>query len=128
MLAQEVVAGFVEDFDGFGFAPAVALELGVGFAPVRKPNKLPHMTHSVDYELEYGTDRLEIHTDAFATGDNVLIIDDLLATGGTAEAAGNLAKKLGANVVGYSFVVELTFLDGRKRLDSGRVHSLVQYS
>jgi adenine phosphoribosyltransferase len=110
---------------GFIFGTAVACELGVGFAPVRKPGKLPATTTKVEYELEYGTDALEIHTDAFKPGANVLIVDDLLATGGTADATMQLVSKLGGNLLGFSFVIELDFLKGRERLKDFPVHSLL---
>ena len=110
---------------GFIFGTAVACELGVGFAPVRKPGKLPAATTKVEYELEYGTDALEIHNDAFKPGANVLVVDDLLATGGTADATMQLVSKLKGNLVGFSFVIELDFLKGRDRLKDFPVHSLV---
>src|SRR5580693_10306570 len=100
---------------GFIFAPALAYRLGAGFVPVRKPKKLPWKTASITYQLEYGTDTLEIHQDAIQPGQRVLISDDLLATGGTAAATVELIRKLGGEVVGASFAVELTFLNGRAR-------------
>ncbi|MFQ5876081.1 MAG: adenine phosphoribosyltransferase [Acidobacteriota bacterium] len=112
---------------GYIFAPAVALSLDAGFVPVRKPGKLPRETVAEEYSLEYGTDRLEVHADALAAGDRVLIVDDLLATGGTAAAARRLAERLGAEVVAAGFVVELEFLEGRSRLRDLEVVSLVQY-
>jgi adenine phosphoribosyltransferase len=112
---------------GFLFAPMVAERLGVGFVPIRKPGKLPAATVGEDYSLEYGTDRLEMHQDAVATGDNVLVVDDLLATGGTAAAAVNLVRKTGGKVAGAAFVVELDFLKGRERLDGVEVRSLLHY-
>jgi adenine phosphoribosyltransferase len=112
---------------GYIFAPAIALQLGAGFIPVRKPGKLPWKTAVEEYALEYGTDRLEIHLDAFEKGDRVLIIDDLLATGGTAAAARRLAQRLEAEVVGAGFVVELKFLEGRSRLPDLEVISLIDY-
>ncbi len=112
---------------GFIFGPAMAYRLNAGFIPVRKPKKLPGETVSYTYELEYGTDTLEIHKDAIQPGQRVLIVDDLLATGGTAEAAAKLANKLGANICGMSFVVELDFLNGRKRLNPYDVFSLLHY-
>jgi len=112
---------------GFVFGAPAALELGAGFVPVRKPGKLPHATMSVSYDLEYGTDALEIHADGLRRGDRVLIVDDLLATGGTAAAAIELVEKTGAEVVGISFLVELEFLAGRKQLKTPRIESLVSY-
>jgi len=112
---------------GFIFAPALAYKLGAGFIPMRKSNKLPAPTESVTYTLEYGTDRLEIHKDAIEPGHRVLIIDDLLATGGTAKAAIELVEKLGGQVVGVGFVIELEFLKGRERLAGYRVVSLLKY-
>lgn len=101
---------------GFMVGVPVALELGAGFVPARKPGKLPRKTISISYELEYGTDTLEIHEDALAPGDRVLIIDDLIATGGTAAATGKLVQSMGAELVGYGCILELTFLDPRKAL------------
>ena len=113
---------------GFIFGPALAYRLGTGFVPVRKPSKLPAETARVTYELEYGTDALEIHRDAIRPGDRVLIVDDLLATGGTARACARLARELGATVAGAAFVVELEFLGGRAKLDGIDVFSLLKYS
>jgi adenine phosphoribosyltransferase len=112
---------------GYFFAPAMALALGAGFVPVRKPKKLPHTVRSVEYQLEYGTDQLEIHADAIEPGQNVLIIDDVLATGGTASAVARLVRQLEGKVVGLGFVIELTFLRGRQKLDGFDVFSLLQY-
>lgn len=112
---------------GFIFAPALAYHLGAGFVPVRKPKKLPSEVESWSYELEYGQDTLEIHRDAVGKGHNIVIADDLLATGGTAEAVVKLVEKLGGNVIGLSFVVELDFLPGRQRLANYDVHSLLKY-
>jgi adenine phosphoribosyltransferase len=112
---------------GFIFAPALAYALGAGFIPVRKPKKLPAEAARITYDLEYGTDTLEMHRDAVAPGTRVLIVDDLLATGGTAAAAGRMVRELGAVVVGMGFVVELTFLNGRRRLEGNDVFSLIQY-
>src|SRR6202049_4255786 len=112
---------------GFIFAPALAYRLGAGFVPVRKPKKLPGKTVRVSYELEYGTDTLEIHQDAIQPGQQVLISDDLLATGGTAAATVELVRKLGGEVVGASFAVELTFLNGRAKLPGIDVFSMIQY-
>jgi adenine phosphoribosyltransferase len=112
---------------GFIFAPTVAYALKAGFVPVRKPGKLPAATFHESYELEYGTDRLEIHQDAIQAGQRVLIVDDLIATGGTANATAVLAEKMGAEVVGLSFAVELTFLNGREKLARYNVHSVLKY-
>ncbi|HYA18530.1 MAG TPA: adenine phosphoribosyltransferase [Bryobacteraceae bacterium] len=112
---------------GFIFAPALACALGAGFVPVRKPGKLPGPKAGVTYDLEYGSDKLEIHEDAIGPGTRVLIVDDLLATGGTAKAAAQLVEDLGGTVAGFSFVVELTFLPGRARLAGYEVFSLLQY-
>ena len=112
---------------GFIFAPALAYRLGAGFVPVRKPKKLPAKTARVSYQLEYGTDTLEIHEDAIQPGQHVLISDDLLATGGTAAATIKLVRQLGGEVIGASFAVELTFLNGRANLPGVDVHSLIQY-
>jgi adenine phosphoribosyltransferase len=112
---------------GFIFAPALAYHLGAGFVPVRKPKKLPSEVESYSYDLEYGKDTLEIHKDAVGNGHNVVIADDLLATGGTAGAVVKLVEKLGGNVVGLSFVIELEFLNGRERLAGYDVFSLLRY-
>ena len=121
----DVVVGI--EARGFIFAPALAYALGAGFVPVRKPKKLPSATEKISYELEYGLDTLEVHKDAVEKGTRVLIADDLLATGGTALAAGNLVEKLGGEVAGYAFVVELEFLKGRDRLKEYNIASLIQY-
>jgi len=112
---------------GFIFAPAVAHAIGAGFVPVRKPNKLPAKAERVEYALEYGTDVLEIHQDAVDVGHRVLVVDDVLATGGTAAAVGQLIKKLGGELVGMNFVIELDFLRGREKLPGVKVNSLVHY-
>ncbi|HEX3877901.1 MAG TPA: adenine phosphoribosyltransferase [Bryobacteraceae bacterium] len=112
---------------GFIFAPAIAYALGAGFVPVRKPKKLPAEAASITYDLEYGTDTLEMHRDAVTPGKRILIVDDLLATGGTAAAASRMVRELGGEVVGLGFVVELTFLKGRQRLNGDPVFSLIQY-
>lgn len=112
---------------GFIFAPALAYRLKAGFVPVRKPRKLPAETESITYDLEYGTDTLEIHRDAIGAGHRVLIADDLLATGGTASAVVNLVERLGGTVAGLAFVVELTFLNGRERFNGYKVASLLKY-
>lgn len=110
---------------GFIFAPLVAERLGAGFVPVRKPGKLPAAVHSQSYELEYGTDTVEIHADAVKQGERVVMLDDLLATGGTMEAACKLVEKVGGEISGVSFVIELGFLPGRERLSGYEVHSLI---
>ncbi len=113
---------------GFILGMPMAYKIGIGFVPVRKPNKLPAATYSQEYALEYGTDKIEIHQDAFPQGANVLVVDDLLATGGTAEAACKLVKKAGANLVGTAFLIELTALNGREKLvDSPKIVSMLQY-
>lgn len=112
---------------GFIFAAPLALELNAAFVPVRKPGKLPFNTHKFSYDLEYGSDSLEMHVDAVAPGSRVLLVDDLLATGGTIEACIRLAEECKSEVVGCAFLVELTFLNGRKRLPNKDVFSLIQY-
>lgn len=112
---------------GFIFAPALAYRLNAGFVPVRKPGKLPAETTKYDYELEYGTNTLEVHKDAIRRGQRVIIVDDLLATGGTAEATAKLASSLGAEIAGLGFVVELDFLKGREKLRQYDVFSLLHY-
>ncbi len=112
---------------GFIFGPLVAKELQCGFVPVRKKGKLPHDVVSHTYDLEYGTDTIEIHSDAIRKGDNVLVIDDVLATGGTAAAAGDLVEKVGGEVVGYGFLMELDFLDGRRKLGAKPVEAVLHY-
>ena len=112
---------------GFIFGAALAYELGVGFITARKPGKLPWETVEVTYELEYGTDSLQLHRDAVAPGKRVIVLDDVLATGGTARAKVDLVEQLGGVVVGVLFVIELTFLHGRERLAGLDVHSLIQY-
>ena len=121
----DVVVGI--ESRGFIFGAPIADILNCSFIPVRKPGKLPWKTESVSYELEYGTDALEIHKDAIAERQSVLIVDDLLATGGTAEATCKLVSKLGGNIKGLSVLIELEDLNGRKRLNQYNVHSLVQY-
>jgi adenine phosphoribosyltransferase len=111
---------------GFIFGTALAHHLGKGFVPIRKPGKLPWKTASESYELEYGTDRIEIHVDAAKPGQGVLMVDDLLATGGTMEAALRLVRRIGGKPVACSFVIELGFLSGRKRLGDIPVHALIQ--
>lgn len=121
----DVVVGI--EARGFIFGPALAYRLKAGFVPVRKPKKLPWKTASVTYELEYGSDTLEIHEDAVSRGQHVLICDDLLATGGTASAAVSLVRKLGGEVTGAAFAVELNFLNGRSKLAGVDVFSLLKY-
>ena len=113
---------------GFIFAAPLALELNASFVPVRKPNKLPFDTQAFHYELEYGTDTLEIHIDAIKEGDRVLLIDDLLATGGTIQACAKLAEQSGAMIAGCGFLIELDFLDGRQHLQEYDVCSLIHYA
>ena len=113
---------------GFIFGMPIAYKLGCGFIPIRKPGKLPAKTISREYSLEYGTDKIEIHKDALKAGDRVLVVDDLLATGGTATAACELVKDTGATLVGVSFVIELEALEGRKKLPKDlKVSTLVKY-
>jgi adenine phosphoribosyltransferase len=112
---------------GFIFGPALAYRLNAGFVPVRKPGKLPAATARVEYDLEYGSNALEVHKDAIEKGQRVLIVDDLLATGGTAQATAQLATTLGAQIAGLGFVVELDFLKGRDKLKPYDVFSLLQY-
>ncbi len=112
---------------GFILGGALAYHLGVGFVPVRKPGKLPWRVRKASYALEYGTDTLEMHEDAVGPADYVLIVDDVIATGGTAKAVGRLCAELGARVSGYLFLVELGFLKGRERLADCEVRSLIQY-
>ncbi len=120
-----VIAGM--EARGFIFGSLVAWEMGLPFVPLRKPNKLPYDVESVSYELEYGSARLEAHIDAFTKGDRVLLIDDLLATGGTAKASCELVEKLGGIVHACAFVVELDFLQGREKLKAYDVHSLLHF-
>ncbi len=112
---------------GFIFATPMAHALGCGFAPVRKPGKLPAQTASRKYELEYGSDEVEIHIDAFESGDSVLIVDDLLATGGTAAAAAELVENLGGEVQGLAFLIELDFLQGRAKLQGYDIHTVIHF-
>ena len=112
---------------GFIFGPALAYRLNAGFVPVRKPGKLPAATSKVSYDLEYGSNTLEIHTDAIQKGQRVIIVDDLLATGGTAEATAKLATQAGAEIAGLGFVVELDFLNGQDKLKPYDVFSLLHY-
>jgi adenine phosphoribosyltransferase len=112
---------------GFIFAPALAYNINAGFVPVRKPKKLPSEVESLTYDLEYGTDTLEIHKDAVPRGSRVIIADDLLATGGTARATAKLVEQVGGIVAGFTFVVELDFLKGREKLEGYDVYSLIHY-
>jgi adenine phosphoribosyltransferase len=113
---------------GFLFGAPIALQLGAGLVPIRKPGKLPAATQRVEYALEYGSDALEMHHDAVQPGDRVLIVDDVLATGGTANAAAQLVAGTGAAVAGYTFLIELDFLKGRQRLQGRRVEALLHYT
>ncbi len=109
------------------WAPRLPAGLNAGFVPIRKPGKLPAKTQREEYALEYGVDGLEIHEDAFRPGQRVLIVDDVLATGGTARAASGLVRRVGGDLVGLSFLIELNFLNGRHKLDGEAVHSVLQY-
>ncbi len=115
------------DARGFIFASPIALALGAGFVPVRKAGKLPWKTHSASYTLEYGENIVEIHQDAIQPGEKVLLVDDLLATGGTAAAAVSLLEKLGADIVSVSFLIELSFLDGRNKINHSNINSIITY-
>jgi adenine phosphoribosyltransferase len=112
---------------GFIFGTPLACRLSAGFVPIRKPGKLPAATHFMEYELEYGTDRLEVHQDAFKPGSRVLMVDDLLATGGTAAAAAHLVGKTGAHLMGFAFIIELSDLGGRSKLPDLPIESLIEY-
>ncbi len=124
---QGVEAVLAAEARGFLWGGAVAHVLGAGLVPIRKPRKLPRPTYSATYALEYGTDELHVHVDAVKAGGLVLIVDDVLATGGTARAMLDLAGRLNARVAGLAFVIELSFLDGRAKLAPAPVHSLVRY-
>ena len=126
-LGQEITAVAGMEARGFIFGSLVAWELGAGFIPLRKPGKLPYDVQNVRYDLEYGSAALEVHTDALRPGDRVLLVDDLLATGGTARASCELVESLGAEVVGCAFVIELDGLAGREKLHPYRIHSLLHY-
>ena len=115
------------DARGFIFGVPMALRAGVPFVPIRKPGKLPYSTVAYDYELEYGSDRLEMHVDAVPSGTRVLLVDDLLATGGTIRACGELIRKQGGVVAAYSFLIELGFLQGRLKLGDAQVNSVLSY-
>ena len=121
----DVVVGI--ESRGFIFGAAVADRIGAGFAPVRKPGKLPSRTVRASYSLEYGSDALEIHDDAIERGQRVLIVDDLLATGGTARATADLVKRLGGELQGLAFLIELVALNGRERLDGESVHTVLKF-
>ena len=123
--AIDIVLGI--EARGFIFASTLAYKLGAGFVPVRKPGKLPAATHRASYDLEYGKDTLEIHQDAIQPGSNVLIADDLMATGGTAAAVAAMVKQMGGNLVGLAFLVELEFLHGRDKLQGMDIFSLIKY-
>ena len=112
---------------GFIFGSLAAWDLGIGFVPLRKPGKLPYDVHSISYDLEYGSASLEVHVDALTADDRVLVIDDVLATGGTAAASCRLIEKLGAEIAAFAFVVELDALAGREKLSDYRIHSLLHY-
>ncbi len=124
-LPVDIIAG--PEARGFVFGAPLAYELGVGFVPIRKSGKLPGETVEASYHLEYGSDALAVHADSIHPGQNVLIVDDLLATGGTISTAIDLIQKLGGNVVGASFLIELAFLRGRERLELNEVFSLITY-
>jgi len=121
----DVVVGI--EARGFILAPTVAYGLKAGFVPVRKPGKLPAATHKVMYDLEYGTDTLEIHQDAIEPGQHVLIVDDLIATGGTAKAVAEVVEKMGGHIIGLAFMVELSALKGRQKLTNYKVTSVIKY-
>jgi adenine phosphoribosyltransferase len=128
MFSQRRVAKVIGiESRGFMFAPTVAYNLNAGFVPVRKPGKLPYQKIRQSYDLEYGTDAVEMHDDAVQPGEHVLIVDDLVATGGTALAAARMVESLGGIVAGFGFIVELTFLPGREKLKGYEVESLIQY-
>lgn len=126
-LGEEITAVVGMEARGFIFGSLAAWEMGVSFIPLRKPGKLPYDIQSISYDLEYGSASLEVHTDALGSGDRVLLIDDLIATGGTAVASCQLVEKLGAEISACAFVVELDELNGRELLSKYRVHSLIHY-
>ncbi len=126
-LGQEIDVVLGTEARGFIFAPAIAYRLNAGFVPVRKPKKLPAETLRASYDLEYGSDALEIHRDAIQPGQRVLLVDDLLATGGTMAATVNLVEQLGGKVAGIAFAIELDFLRGREKLRGHEVYSLLHY-
>jgi adenine phosphoribosyltransferase len=126
-VGQQIHAVVGMESRGFLLGPAIAMKLHAGFIPVRKPGKLPYKTISATYELEYGSDSIEMHDDAILKGSNIVIHDDVVATGGTALAATELVRRLGGHIVGYSFIIELGFLDGASKLSSiAPVHSLIK--
>ncbi|MFN3165926.1 MAG: adenine phosphoribosyltransferase [Phycisphaeraceae bacterium] len=125
-MGVELVCG--AESRGFIFGTAIAQALSAGFVPIRKPGKLPYDTHAMEYDLEYGTDTLEIHTDAVKPGQKVLMVDDLLATGGTMQACCELVNKLGGEIVGVTVLIELSFLQGRAKLNPyGEAHAVLTY-
>jgi adenine phosphoribosyltransferase len=124
-LSPEYVIGM--ESRGFIFGAPVAYKLGAGFIPVRKPGKLPAAVHTVEYELEYGMDQLEVHQDALHPGSRVLIVDDLMATGGTASATAKLVQQIGCTLVGFGFIIELSDLAGRQKLPDVPIVTLIQY-
>ena len=141
-LMSSIIQRFVDDLErqgwqpeaiigpearGFIFGPLLAAHLGISFVPIRKPGKLPYETHSVEYDLEYGSNTLEMHVDALKEGQNVVIIDDLLATGGTVSACVELCRRTGANLIGSLFVIELQGLGARERLNPLPVHALIEF-
>jgi adenine phosphoribosyltransferase len=126
-LGQDITAIAGMEARGFIFGSLAAWEMGIGFIPLRKPGKLPYDVESMSYDLEYGSASLEVHIDALEKDDRVLLIDDLLATGGTAAASCELVEKLGAEVVACAFVIELDFLKGREKLSKYDIHSLIHY-
>ena len=126
-LGENLTAVVGMEARGFIFGSLAAWELGIGFIPLRKPGKLPYDVQSVSYDLEYGSAELEIHVDALDKNDRILLVDDLIATGGTAAASCELIEKLGAEIAGCAFVVELDFLKGRDKLSKYNVHSLIHY-
>lgn len=126
-LGENITAVAGMEARGFIFGSLAAWELGIGFIPLRKPGKLPYDVESLSYDLEYGSASLEVHIDALEKGDRVLLVDDLMATGGTAAASCELVEKLGAEVAACAFVVELDFLNGRDKLSKYNIHSLIHY-
>jgi adenine phosphoribosyltransferase len=126
-LGENITAIAGMEARGFIFGSLAAWELGIGFIPLRKPGKLPYDVESMSYDLEYGSASLEVHIDALEKGDRVLLVDDLIATGGTAAASCELIEKLGAKIVACAFVVELDFLKGREKLSHHKIHSLIHY-
>jgi len=126
-IGEKITAIVGMEARGFIFGSLAAWDLGIGFVPLRKPGKLPHDVHSISYDLEYGSAGLEVHVDALTADDRVLVIDDVLATGGTAAASCHLVEKLGAEIAACAFVVELDALAGREKLSGYRIHSLLHY-